>query len=107
MYGYVTLGLKGHAQAYPHPGHRGLDDASVIFWHGSTVSSTLNACDLVGTAAKRPGNTLRNRLAKAAHWVEYGPGRCLELARAIRSISISDDGHIAVGQRQVIELVSF
>ena len=105
MCGYITLGVSGETQTYPHPGHPGLDDAATIFSHGLTVCNTLHASDLVGLV-KRPGNTLRNRLAKAAEWMDR-VAVCHELSRAVRTISISDDGRIGVGRHLNIELTDF
>lgn len=98
MPGYITIGRQGDAHTYPDPGLAGLSDAWRIFSHGLTVGHTLNASDLGGTS-----NALRNRLTKAAEWVERATG-CRELARAVRSISINNDGRIDFGQHMKIDL---
>lgn len=95
MPGYVVLGVRGDEHEIKHPGLAGLDDAWQIFLAGLTASDTLHAADLVGRV-QRPGNALRNRMAKAAEWIERY-GNCPELARAMRApvMVISDDGRIA------------
>lgn len=94
MPGYLEIGVLGCEQVFKHPGLTGLDDAWRIFLAGLTASNTLHASDLV-EGGQRPGNALRNRMAKAAEWVER-EGRCPELARAMRPpvVVITDDGRI-------------
>lgn len=106
MPGYVRAGYKGREVTRAHPGHPGLEDAWRILLQGPVVQDTLTASDLVGDV-KRPGNTLRNRLATAAEWIDREVG-CPELAQALRRpcISISDDGRITRGVQMSIELSS-
>ena len=91
--GYVEFGVKGHERIVRNPGLGGLDDAWRVFLVGVQAVDALHACDLVGTVG-RPGNALRNRLAKAAEWLDREG--CPELARCLRApvLSVTDAGQI-------------
>lgn len=93
MPGFVILGREGKAQSLPSPKLSGLDYAWRVFLLGAGAGSALDASALLGASTKRPGNALRNRLADAADWVER-TGGCRQLATAIRSIRVSEDGGI-------------
>lgn len=100
--GFVTLGVGADVQTFEHPGLQGINDLAAIFAAGPTVSSTLHAVDLVGNV-RRPGNALRNRLSRAAQWIEY-VADCRELACYVQSISARDNGQIAIARNRAVVL---
>lgn len=107
MPGYIQLGRQGSEVTCPDPGLPGLEDAWRIFFIGVAVQDILHAEDIVGDDCNQPGNALRNRLAKAAEWIEgLGVPGCREIAQAMRrpSISISSLGIITAGPRPRILL---
>lgn len=83
--GLVEIGTEGDTRIYPAPDLKGLDLAHRIFLHSVTGRPALRFAD--------ESNALRNLLARAANWAEP---RCIELANAIRAISIHAEGEFAV-----------
>lgn len=104
--GYITLGEQGEEQIHQAPSLPGLLDAWHIFAWGVGAGGILHATDFVGNVG-HPANALRNRLARAAQWVEDA-ACCPAIAQALRSpaISVMADGALHIGPRPHIELMA-
>jgi hypothetical protein len=104
--GYITLGEQGVEQIHQSPDLPGLLDAWRIFAFGVGAGGILHATDFVGNVG-HPANALRNRLARAAQWIER-EAHCSSIAQALRSpaIRIKSDGSIQIGARPHIELMA-
>jgi hypothetical protein len=104
--GYITVGAQGCERIHQAPDLPGLMDAWRIFAFGVGAGGILHATDFVGNV-RHPANALRNRLSRAAHWIER-EACCSQVAQALRSpsIRIKSDGSIHIGTRPHIELMA-
>ncbi len=98
--GYLRIGAEGQELELPDPGLEGLGDAWLILLHGPTAKHALRA-----TYFAPSPNALRNRLAKAAQWIDK-TAKCRELAQALRRpyLVISDDGTITVNPQRGVHI---